>query len=393
MTLPEEYADQVPEEDEEEEAEEEKRRRVPVLVKVLLYVAAVIGVSVLFGFMAWDCADEVLALTKPDVEVTVTIPEDATMKDVTAILAEKGLVEMDWLFNLYCSFSNAERKIDPGTYVLNHYYDYHALVNGMAAGVEGQATEKVTIPEGYEAKEIFALLEAKGICSVSALEQAAVNYDFDYDFLELVPVGTQNRLEGYLFPDTYEFYVGSDPEVVLSKFLANFDRKFDETLENAIGPLNEALAANMKEAGFSQTEIDDAMMDSHKVIILASLIEKESSSTNESALISSVIYNRIASKDYPLLQIDATVQYALEERKEILTNADLAVNSPYNTYRHPGLPVGPIANPGILSIKAALQPEDTDFYFYALNTDGSHHFTETYYEHNAFLQELKDKND
>ena len=117
-------------------------------------------------------------------------------------------------------------------------------------------------------------------------------------------------------------------------------------------------------------------------------MEKETAKTSESAAIASVIYNRLCSKLYPCLQIDATIQYALSERKEVLSNTDKAVISPYNTYTNAGLPAGPIANPGINSIRAALYPADTDYYFYALGNDGVHKFSTTYYEHQEFLDSL-----
>ena len=127
----------------------------------------------------------------------------------------------------------------------------------------------------------------------------------------------------------------------------------------------------------------------HDVIIVASLVEKETTNTAESGKIASVIYNRLCSKLYPCLNIDATIQYVLPERKETLSNADKAVISPYNTYTNAGLPVGPIANPGISAIRAALYPSDTDYYFYAFDPiAGMHHFSETVYEHQAFLDSL-----
>ena len=124
----------------------------------------------------------------------------------------------------------------------------------------------------------------------------------------------------------------------------------------------------------------------HDVIIVASLIEKETAKASESPSIAAVIYNRLCSKLYPCLEIDATIQYALDERKEVLSNADKGIISPYNTYKNAGLPAGPISNPGIASIRAALYPAESDDYFYALGNDGVHHFSRTYYEHQDFLE-------
>ena len=362
-------------------------------MKVLLYVCCVLAASVLLAVFGWRLADDVLALTKPDEEITITVPENATVADVSRELKEKGLIEYEWLFRFYCLYSHAERKIQPGTYELNHLYDYHALVNGMTPSAGVRATTEVTIPEGYECEDIFRLLEADGVCSYQDLADTAASYEFAYDFLQEIPYGSENRLEGYLFPDTYQFYMGDDPENVIDKFLRNFDNKFTSDLYDALDALNDRLAQRMRENAFTETEIADAKLSLYDLITVASLVEKETARTSESATIASVIYNRLCSKLYPCLEIDATIQYALAERKEILSNADKGVLSPYNTYTNAGLPAGPIANPGMNSIRAALYPAETKYYFYALDTTGVHHFSETYYEHQNFLNELAGKDE
>ena len=386
--IPAEYADLAPEEDEELE-EEEPQPRLPGPIRVLLYVCCVLAASVLLAVFAWKCADEVCAFTAEEETVTVTVPENATMSQVTDILMDKGLIHYRWLFSLYCMISGAEAKIDPGTYELNTIYDYHALINGMIATAENRATVEVTIPEGYEADDIFTLLEEKGVCTVDKLQEAAANYEFDYDFLKDLDYGDYRRLEGYLFPDTYEFYMDDDPENVLAKFLRNFNNKITDEMYAALTELNTDLEAKMEKAGFTEAEIADAQLTFHDIIIVASLVEKETYRSSESGLIASVIYNRLCSKTYPCLNIDATIQYVLPERKEILTNADKAVISPYNTYTNAGLPIGPISNPGITSIRAALYPMETSYYFYASDPDAiNHKFFETGYEYQSYLDSL-----
>ena len=370
---------------EDDEQEHAHRARLSAPLKVLLYVCVVLFVSVGLAVGGWRCAQDVLALTKPDRKVTVTVEENMSIADLTQELHEKGLVDYPWLFKFYCWYSHAEDKIDPGTYELNNLYDYHALVNGMIASTGVRASVTLTIPEGYECKDIFALLEENGVCTAQALEEASASYEFDYDFLSDLPYGEKNRLEGYLFPDTYEFYLGEEPEEALDRFLRNFDRKVTQDLRDQIDVLNEALAAQMAANDFTAEQIANSRLTLHDVITVASLVEKETARSSESANIASVIYNRLCSKLYPCLQIDATIQYALAERKEQLSNADKAIISPYNTYTNAGLPVGPIANPGLNSIRAALYPAQTDYYFYALGTDGVHKFSTTYYEHQEFL--------
>ncbi len=374
--------------DEAGESEAPRRARLPGAVRVLLYVCVVLFVSVGLAVGGWRCAQDVLALTKPDRLVTVTVEENMSIADLTQELHDKGLVDYPWLFKFYCWYSHAERKIDPGTYQLNNLYDYHALINGMIASSGDRASVTVTIPEGYECEDIFALLAENGVSTVDALEKTASSYEFDYDFLQDLPYGEANRLEGYLFPDTYAFYLDDAPENILDKFLRNFDRKLTDDLRAQLDTLNEQLALRMEQNDFTPEQIEAGKLTLHDVITVASLVEKETAKTSESAAIASVIYNRLCSKLYPCLQIDATIQYALSERKEVLSNTDKAVISPYNTYTNAGLPAGPIANPGINSIRAALYPADTDYYFYALGNDGVHKFSTTYYEHQEFLDSL-----
>ncbi len=375
--------------DEAEDAEPMEKFRLPAGIRVFLYVCCVLAASVLLAVGIWRCADDVLALTKPERAVTVTIEDNASIADVTRMLKEEDLIRYEWLFQFYCWFSHAEQKIDAGTYELNNLYDYHALVNGMISTSGDRASATVTIPEGYECADIFALLEESGVCTVSQLEQTAASYPFEYDFLADRPYGDSNRLEGYLFPDTYEFFLGDKPENVIDKFLRNFDRKLTDELLSQIDVVNQMISDKMQANGFELAQIRNSQLTLHDIITIASLVEKETAKTSESASIASVIYNRLCSKLYPCLQIDATIQYALTERKEQLSNADKAVISPYNTYTNAGLPAGPIANPGLNSIRAALYPAETEYYFYALGREGVHKFSVTYYEHQEFLTETE----
>lgn len=393
--IPEEYADLTVDQETQPESQEpeKKRPRLPSGIRVLLYVCCVLAVAVLLAVAVWRCADDVLSLTKEDAEVTVSIPDGATISQIAGELKSKGLVRYETLFKFYCWASHAEKTIEPGTYTLNSRYDYHALVSNMIEASPDRAVVEVTIPEGYECEDIFRLLEADGVCSYQDLADTAASYEFAYDFLQEIPYGSENRLEGYLFPDTYQFYMSDDPANVIDKFLRNFDNKFTDDLYDALDALNDRLAQRMRTNGFTETEITDGRLSLYDLITVASLVEKETAKTSESASIASVIYNRLCSKLYPCLEIDATIQYALAERKEILSNADKGVLSPYNTYTNAGLPAGPIANPGMNSIRAALYPAETKYYFYALDTTGVHHFSETYYEHQNFLNELAGKDE
>lgn len=360
-----------------------------------LYMLVVLLISVVLAVMGWFAADDVLALTKADNVVPIVISEGDNLEDVAQNLKDHGLIRYKFLFKLYGKISHAEEKFSTGTFELNQQFDYHALVNGLAAASETRKTVTLTFPEGYTCDQIFSMLADNDVCTRAELEDAAANHNFEYDFLSGRPYGARNRLEGYLFPDTYDFYVNDDPDRVINKFLKNFESRLTDEMLGAVEALNADIRQRMQEEGtFTQEEIENANMDVYKVLTVASLIEKEAGSDQERSLIASVIYNRLTTHVHELLQIDASVEYALGEHKEQLTANDLAVDNPYNTYKYKGLPPGPIANPGISSIMAALYPDDTEFYFYALN-GRSHEFFKTHMQQQAFLngEELEEQED
>ena len=369
-----------------DEFDDEYETRPKTLGRTVLYMIIILLISLVFAIALWFAADDVLALTKPDNEITITVSEGDTLEDVAQNLKDHGLVNYKFLFVLYGKFSHAEEKISTGTFNLNQMFDYHALVNGMVATGSTRQTITLTFPEGFSMGQMFAMLEENGVCDVAALEETAANYTFEYDFLLDIPYGDKNRLEGFLFPDTYEFYLDDDAPRVIKKLLNNFNSKFTDDMLADIESLNQDIRRQMEEEGsFSESEIQDAMMNPYKIITVASLIEKEAGTDSERGLISSVIYNRLTTRVHELLQIDATVEYALGEHKSVLTQSDLSVDSPYNTYLYEGLPPGPIANPGISSIMAAIYPEDSEYFFYVLNDNGSHDFFATYMEQQDFL--------
>ena len=379
-----EYEDEYDEEydDEYEDYEDEPKSLGRTVAYMLIVLLLALGVAICL----WFAADDVLALTKPDNSISITVEDGDTLEDVAQNLQDHGLINYKSLFILYGRFSHAEERIATGTFELNQMFDYHALVNGLAGNSDVRETVTLTFPEGYSVDQIFALLADNGVCTMEELKETAANHEFDLVYLQGIPYGEFNRLEGYLFPDTYEFYVNDEPVRVINKLLNNFDNKVTEEMLTAIDALNRDLKKAMEEEGsFSEEEIENAQMDVYKIITVASLIEKEAGADSERGRISSVIYNRLTTRVHELLQIDATVEYALGEHKTQLTANDLGVDNPYNTYRNKGLPPGPIANPGLTSIMAAIYPDDTDYFFYALNDSGTHDFFKTYMEQQDFL--------
>jgi UPF0755 protein len=222
---------------------------------------------------------------------------------------------------------------------------------------------KLTIPEGYSVEEIAKTVEEKEICSKEDFLTAVKSYELP----SFIKPDSKKRynLEGFLYPDTYLIKKGSDANYLIKTML----NRFNEVLKQ------------VKE----ETQIDIKDEDVEKIITIASMIEKEARVSQDRALISSVIYNRL-DKDMKL-QIDAAVIYALGYHVDVVLNKHLEVDSPYNVYKYKGLPIGPIANPGVDCIKAALLPEKTDYLYYILQGNGSHYFTNNYED---FLKKKKE---
>lgn len=354
---------------------------IPHLVSTAIWLAIAVLIGISLGKLVWVCAADVLAFGRPDQNITITITQEDTVESVTNKLFDAGLIKYKELFKLYAELANADEKISAGTFTLNTQYDYHALVNGLRASSTDRKTVEVVIPEGYSCAQIFALLEEKGVSTVEILENYAATSEFaSYDFLEGVERGSKYCLEGFMFPDTYEFYENDTPQRIFDKFLSRFADQVDEELLIHLNTLNETMAAKMRKHGYSASYIEQNKMTLYKVITMASIVQKESAHSGENYDIASVFYNRLANAgNYPYLNSDATVVYAHGGNKE---NLDFNIDSPYNTYKVKGLPIGPIGNPGLSAIMASLSPADTNYYYFVLDPSiGEHLFSATLKEH------------
>ena len=366
-----------------------KKKKLPLGLRILrglliflVYLLVLVVAGYFLADAGWKWGNDLLALDKPDAPYSITLEEEwftqqettdedgevstyyvADMDAVAQELQENGLINYPWLFKLFAVFTGKDDAMAPGTYEVNSNMDYSALLRNLRPRTGALTTVKVMIPEGYTLEEIYALLEEQGVCSAEELRECAANYDFDYDFLDDSTLGQDKRLEGYLYPDTYEFYENSKPETALNKLLSNFKLKLTDQMQD-----------RLKELGYSLEEI----------IIIASIIEKETDGQDQTG-IASVIYNRLENTSagtQGYLQMDSCIQYILPERKDKLTSEDIAIESPYNTYLYKGLPAGPICNPGYFAIHAALYPEESDWYYFIAGTDGETHFFSRY---NDFL--------
>lgn len=349
------------------EATRRKRKKQGQRRRFLLWLVFVVVVSAILAGVGWLLANDMCSFNKDPLTVTVEVTKDDDLNSISKKLKDEGLIEYRWFFKLFGGVRHAGDKIGIGKYELTSDMDYNALINAMrnSNAALNADTVKVSIPEGYNVRQIIALLAKYGVNTEESLLQAAETARFDYAFINN-DSRSITRLEGYLFPDTYEFFVGEEPVHALSRLLSNFSAKLDEDL-----------TAQIEASPYSMAQI----------ITIASLIEKETDGSDREN-VASVIYNRLnnVGETYHKLQIDASLIYGLGDRYTgKLTESDLDFDSPYNLSEYEGLPPTPIGNPGLASIQAAVEPASTGYYFYALGTDGVHHFFKTYREHVNFV--------
>ena len=311
------------------------RRRQAKRNRTIIYLACVVLVSCLLAGIGWLLVNDVCSLNKPYTEVEITVEEGDSRGDVAKKLHDAGLVNSRLVFNIAGTFLHYNRYVEPGTYKLNSDMDFRALITNMhdweTDAKEAQGLIKVTIPEGYTVREIIDLLAEKGV---------ATTYEFD-----------KNRSAVYTVETMLVYFKNS---------------------------ISQQMLADIKASPYSLQEI----------ITMASLIEKESiGDDTERKNISSVIHNRLenpsSEKGGRALQLCSTINYIMKH--DGVKTFDTEIDSPYNTYINPGLTPGPICNPGLSAIEAAIYPADTDYYFFALGKDGKSHFFTDYNEHLKFI--------
>jgi UPF0755 protein len=288
--------------------------------------------------------------------VRLVIPYGASSSEIARACREAGLVRSASWFALLIHWSGADGRLQPGEYEIARGTSLPQLISVLEEG--RSRTVRVTIPEGFTVVQIADRLAAAGVCNRDAFLAEVQHGSFQEPFLRTLPADPRikYRLEGYLFPDTYEFVPNESAHEAVDEFLQNFQRHVDPIMPE------------LKKRGLTLPQL----------ITEASLIEREAKVDKERPIIASVIENRLHHRPPMKLQIDATLEYILGHR-DVVTIADTKVNDPYNTYLYEGLPPGPIANPGMASIEAALHPARTPYLYYVVRNDGSgeHYFAVT----------------
>ena len=352
------------------------------IIKTIIYIIFITVVGCFLAYYMITRINDLYAFVKDTDEVEIVVPENATVNEIADILYNAGIIEYPSFFKFYAELKNASERYDfkAGTYVVNPMMNYDQLFLWLEGTTE-QSIKRITIPEGYTVDDIIDLFVAEGFGTREGFINTIQNYEFDNEFLKQLTTsadsGVHYRLEGYLYPDTYDVYTDKSEAYYIYKLLDRFEEVYSEKFQ-----------ARADELGLTMNEI----------ITIASMIERETKIHNEYEIVSSVFHNRLTNHAvYPTLESDATVVYAIQiatgERVTELSNEDLNIDSKYNTYIYKGLPPGPISNPGYEAIASALYPESSKYYYFVSSIEGETFFAETYKQHQANIEKVKKLNE
>ena len=370
---------------------------VPGIVKAILYLVGVVGVSLIISYNLIMIVNDVFAFVKDESVVEVTLPYDANIDSISRVLGEHNLIRYPWVFRIYAGLRGRNRDWEfrgGETFVLSSDMPYDEFILQLRVRPAARQEIRLTFPEGWTIDDMIDRLVENGVGSRSRFEYVINNHRWDdeYDFLRpLYAAGASPyrrfMLEGFMFPDTYDFFTDESEFDVIRKFLNNFRARFDVRSFERLNILNMTL---------------------DELVNLASIIQREVRHPEDFAKVSAVFHNRLLNPAFPMLESDATILYDrdLVHLHGDLTPAEIAVllheapgrYSPFNTYHRPGLPPSPIANPGMDAIHAALEPHEdyVGYYFFIAQPDGRNLYARTYAEHlvnivtvNAMWEDLR----
>jgi len=328
-----------------------KKKKVG-LVRWIMLLCLVGG----FGFLSW-WSWAIKPYSTSGNSVKITISPGVTAGQLAGELQQRQLIRSALMFKYLARERQEDFKLYVGDYQLAPTMPPREIINRLISRSVSLDTDMVTIPEGYTTQQIIELLVQRGIGTKEEYIKVVTEAEFPYPFLKDAPKGI-HRLEGYLFPNTYNVSVQTTPYEAIDLLLRQFTKELTPDVQKQLNTMKLSVA---------------------QWVTLGSLIEKEAKKEEDRPLIASVLMNRL--KINQPLQIDATIQFLLGTPKPKLTYEDLRIPSPYNTYLHTGFPPGPIANPGHASLHAVLNPAQTNYRYYVAKKDGYHVFAETYEEH------------
>jgi UPF0755 protein len=313
------------------------------------------------GYYVYDNLQPMPDISEPK---RVEIPNGSTAVAVSQILKKEGIVRNDLVFRYYAQYKGVAQRFQAGTYLISSGITVDQVIEKLIHGDVYIETVEFTIPEGLTVEKIADRLTEQGLINKETFLNLVNEGQFDYEFVKEIPNNPEIklRLEGYLFPNTYEIKKGSTEYEIIDRMLAEFQKQFQSEWEKIFSQKGWTL---------------------HEGLTLASIIERETIVKNELPIVAGVFYNRLSNGW--MMQSDATVQYASGNWQGRLYFKDLEVNDPYNTFIVEGLPPGPVSNPGRAAIEAVAFPKKHDFYFFVTKKDSSneHYFTKTFDEHRS----------
>ncbi|MBN2030046.1 endolytic transglycosylase MltG [bacterium] len=312
---------------------------------ILIVTGVVVFLSYLyFLFLPWNPPER-------SQQIVVTIKRGMTPNMIATLLKEKGVIRGEEYFLWGAKLIGVTRELQAGNYFFKGPLTNYDVLRKLSKG--DVMTTRITFPEGTRASKMAGMVqEALGVDSTGFMDLV-----LDSSFCQSIGISA-DQLEGYLYPDTYVFHLEPTPEEIIQKMVDRFHQMFTDSLRR---------------------RADEIGMSVHEVVTLASIVEGEAAIASERAVIGALYLNRLAHR--MLLQADPTIQYIIENGPRRLLDADLQIDSPYNTYIYAGLPPGPVNNPGIQCILAVLFPEPVDYLYMVANGDGSHTFSYTMEEH------------
>lgn len=306
-------------------------------------------------------------------KIVIEVPMGSSTSSISVLLKENDLIKNEKTFQAYVKYKGLDASLKAGTYTLSKSMSVENILLKLVDGNIKIETVRFTIPEGYNVEQIADKLSNEGLVDKETFLELANSLDYDYDFIKEIPEDSniKYKLEGYLFPETYEIMTDSTEKDIIEVMLSQFEKEWQNTWNDAIKSNNMTL---------------------HQIVTLASIVEREAVADSERSTIAGVFYNRI--EDLWLLESCATVQYALGEQKDVLYLDDLEIDDAYNTYINAGLPPGPIASSGRKSLEATVYPETHPYYFFVTKKDGTgeHYFSKTLAEHNNYDSQSRGNN-
>ena len=339
-----------------------------------VWISMILLVSIALTRYLMVGVDDLLAVSRASGSVQVELEENCSVGDVADVLKEQGVINNSFFFTMYCLVTRADHGFGPRSFTLDTNLDYEAIINYLQTTGNRQDVVTITFPEGLSLLEVAQKLEENEVCTVEEVLEAANSGEYDnYDFINAIDNEEDRyyKLEGYLFPDTYDFYKGEDPKIALGKMINNCQNRFSKETRDEI-----------QEQGYT---IDE-------VLTLASIVQAEATDEKDMRMVAGILINRLengASRDIYRLECDSTTYYPYRSKSQVPEKGRDTFKSTYDTYTIEGLPPGPICNPGMDAIQAVLEPssESAGMYYFCHDADGNAYYASTWSQHEANLAE------